>query len=406
MLAQSETPPRAAFFWYLSSSSLSLASMSLQGLLITWIFVGVLGETPSVYGNSRALINAAPLLILLIGGFVGDRFDARRLLFILSVCIAAAPVLLSLGLDRLNVWMMIAFGAATTVMSSLSDPARQGIINRVSRLDVQRSIALVTIVPSLVGIASMSFGTQLERFGLATVLLIVAGFYLCAAFAVLGLPTLSPAKQERVRVLEGFRAMVQVPLIRRLMGMNFVSAIFNAGGYMIVMPYVLMEHYAGGSLPIGDGTLFTAMFIAFTIGSTGATVALFWLMPLRNPGRVFVAFQLYRIFVILGIWVQPSPWFFMLFVLLWGINMGVNSTVVRSTIQELAPIEHRAKILGFYIVTFTMSSILASWLLGHVVEWFGALNALLPGIAISVGLFLYGRYRSGYWDFRSPSFAA
>jgi len=42
-------------------------------------------------------------------------------------------------------------------------------------------------------------------------------------------------------------------------------------------------------------------------------------------------------------------------------------------------------------------------ILGYAVEYLGALNALLPGVVISVGLYLYGRYWSGYWEFVSPS---
>ncbi len=382
-----------------------MAAMSLQGLLITWILVGVLEESASVYGESRALINAAPMVILLIGGFVGDRVDARRYLFTLSLLVSMVPLLLTFGVATLSTWMVIAFGAGTTLLSSLADPAKQGMINRVSKFDVQRSIALVTIVPSLVGIAAMSLGTQLERFGLVAVLLILGGIYACAAMTVLGLPDLPPLKRERVKVIDGFKSILQVSIVRRLMGMNFVSAIFNAGGYMVVMPYILMEYYAGGLLPFGDDTLLTMMFIAFTVGSTGSTIALFWLMPLTNPGKIYISMQLFRVFVIVGIWLQPNPWLFMLFVMLWGINMGITSTLVRSTIQEMAPPEHRTKVLGFYLFTFTLSSIIASFLLGHIVEWLGSLTALLPGVLISIGLFLYGRYFSGYWVYRSPSFS-
>lgn len=381
-----------------------MAAMSLQGLLLTWILVGVLEESASVYGESRALINAAPLIILFIGGFAGDRFDARRLLFALSLMTALVPLLLILGVSNLNVWMVVAFGAATAMLSSLADPARQGMINRVSRLDIQRSIALVTIVPSLVGIGAMSVGSLLESFGLVSVLLILVGFYAAAAFAVLGLPDLPPIRKERIDVVEGFRNVLSVPIIRNLFGMNFISAIFNAGAYIVVMPYILMGHYADGTLPIGDATLLTAMFIAFTIGSTGSTIVLYWLMPLKHPGKVFILLQLFRILVIVGIWIEPPPWLFLMFVAMWGINMGVNSTLVRSTLQEMAPPAHRSKVLAFYLFTFTLSSILASLILGYIVEWLGPLNALLPGVVISIGLYLYGRYWSGYWEFASPSF--
>lgn len=383
-----------------------MAAMSLQGLLIVWILVGVLQESADVYGESRALITFPPLLIYLIGGVAGDRVDARRLLIVLTALTAVVPVLLAAVADVINIWLVIAFGASTALLGALADPTRQGIINRVSHLDVQRSIAIVAIVPSLVSIAAMTLGIKVEELGLAPVLLTIALFYALAAVAFLGLPTLQPDADERVSVLEGFRASMGIPLVRRLIGMNFVSAIFNAGGYMVVMPYILMENYAGGVLPVDDDALFTAMFIAFTIGSTGSMIVLFWLMPLRLPGRVFLALQLFRVFVILGIWIQPSPWLFMTFVMLWGINMGVTSTLVRSTIQELAPPSHRAKVLGFYLFSFTLSGILASLILGYIVEWIGAINALLPGVAISIGLFLYGYRWSGYWDYRSNSAVA
>ena len=377
--------------------------MSLQGLLITWILVGVLQESASVFGESRALMNAAPLVILLVGGFAGDYFDARRLLFTLSLMTACVPLILALGVDQLNVWMVIAFGSTTSLLSFLADPAKQGIINRITTLDIQRTIALVTIVPSLVGIAAMGVGALLEQLGLVIVLFVLASLYALASFSVLGLPKLPPLTSQRINLREGIKGVMSVPLIRNLLGMNFVSAIFNAGAYMIVMPYVLMEHYAGGVLPISDETLMTSMFIAFTIGSTGSTIALFWLMPLKHPGKLYISLQIYRIFVILGIWIQPPSWAFLIFVCLWGVNMGITSTLIRSTLQELAPPEHRAKVLGFYLFTFTLSSILAAYILGYVVEWLGALNALLPGVLISLGLFAYGRFWSGYWQFRSPS---
>ena len=303
----------------------------------------------------------------------------------------------------MQLWMVIAFGASIAMLSSLADPAKQSMISRISPLDMQRSIALVTIVPSLVSIGAMSFGTQLEQFGLVPVLLILAGIYGLSAFAIFGIPRLPPVQAERFSLIEGFRGIWVIPIVRRVMGMNFVSAIFNAGGYMVVMPYILMENYMGGAFPLGDDALFTAMFMTFTVGSTGATMVLYWLMPLKHPGKVYTALQLFRVLIIVGIWLQPPAWLFLCFVCMWGINMGVTSTLVRSTLQEMAPEEHRSKVLGFYLFTFMLSSILASLILGYVVEEIGALNALLPGVVISLGLYLYGRYGSGFWEFRSPS---
>ena len=382
-----------------------MAGMYLHNLLITWIFIGVLQESAAVYGESRALIQGVPLIIYVIGGIVGDRIDARRLLFLLTLATALIPLLMVLGLAKLELWMVILFGVSIALLTSLADPAKQGILNRITRMDVQRTVAAVTLVPSFVSIVALSLGTQLEDpdTGLAPVLLGLAVIYGLAAFSFLGLPKLPPLEQARISVVAGFKLAWSAPLIRRLIGMNFISAIFNAGGYQVVMPFVLQAHYSGGLLPVDDATLFTWMMIAFTIGSTAATILLFFVMPLRHPGKVFSVLQLVRIAVILGIFIQPSIWLFLMLVMFWGANMGITTTLIRSTIQEIAPAAQRALILGFFFFSFTLSSTIAYPFLGYMVEWLGPLNALLPGAVISLGLYFYGRHLSGYWPYQSAS---
>ena len=61
-------PPRSAYPWFLTSSSLWLAGMSLQGFLFTWLLVGVLERPADEAGFARSLAELPPLAVLFLGG--------------------------------------------------------------------------------------------------------------------------------------------------------------------------------------------------------------------------------------------------------------------------------------------------------------------------------------------------
>jgi len=363
--------------------------------VVTWLLLGVLEESAAVYGESRALMGIPPLILLIVGGVYADRINPRMMLFVISLFAVFVPLVLIAVLGVLHVYMVVAFGTAIALINALGDPARQAMVNRVTRIDIQRSIVIVTVIPSFIGIFGMLFGTQLENFGIAPILLILSGLFLLSALAVLGLPKLEPITTARIGLIDGWKAFWQTHLVRRVIGMNFVSAIFNAGGYMVAMPLIATRVYEG------DAAFLTYMFVCFTIGSTGSNVVLFFLMPLMYPGRTFIAMQLTRALIILGVLIQPSDVIFLVLVGLWGVNMGVTSTLVRTTVQELAPAEHRAKILSFLLFGFMLSSPISAFILGWLIELTDPLTGLIPGIPISVGIFVYGLFFSGLWHYRA-----
>jgi MFS family permease len=109
-----------------------------------------------------------------------------------------------------------------------------------------------------------------------------------------------------------------------------------------------------------------------------------------------------RVAVLLVLMLEPPLWLFLLALFGWGVNMGVASTLVRTSVQELAEPRLRAQILAILLVSFMVSAPVSSVLLGLLVEWSDPLTGLWPGIAVSLLIFLAGRYRGGLWDHRSP----
>ena len=397
---QKESPPRSAYPWYLLSSSLWMGGMSMQGFLFTWLLVGILEIAPDQVGLTRSIAELPPLVMLLLGGLLGDRINGRSYLASMHLLMCLPPLVVAMvfELGLLSYWWVVLFGLLMSAIQALSDPARQAILSRVARFDAQRAVTLMTLVTSLVGIGGVAIGGQLENLGLAPVLAAQALLFGLGIFAVQQLPQLPVgAGRRRAKFTAGLRAVWRLRLIRNVIGLNFLSGLFNAGAYVVVIPFIVKDVYAGGA------GMYSWVVIVFTIGSIGSSLLLLVFMPLRHPGRRFLAMQLNRVLILLIIWSEPPLWLFYAALVAWGVNAGVTTTLARSIVQELAPPDQRAQILSILLLSFMAAAPISSLLLGQVIEQFNPLSALLPGVVISFVIFGIGLARSGLWEYESAT---
>lgn len=379
--------------------------MSLQGFLMTSLLVVVLDLPADRTGWARLMSELPPLAILLLGGFLGDRRNSRGYLMTMHLLMAIPPLLIATvyGFGALGYWWVVLFGVLMASVQSLSDPARQSTLSRVTQLDIQRAVTLMTIVTSLVGLLGFLLGSQLENWGVVTVLVLQSMLFFVGILAIYQLPSLpaltakSASGTPRQALRRGLTAAWRLPLVRNIIGLNFLSSLFNAGAYIVAVPYIVTQVYGGSA-----ATLAQAM-IVFTIGSISSNLILLKYMPLKRPGRLFLVMQLTRILILLVLWFKPAPWLFYLMLVIWGLNMGVTTTLVRTTVQELAPANDRAQILSILLLSFMVSSPISAVVLGYLIEGASPINALLPGIFISLLIFFVGRRYSGLWDYQPAS---
>jgi Transmembrane secretion effector len=269
-------------------------------------------------------------------------------------------------------------------------------LSRVARTDIQRTVTLMTIVTSLVGLVGVWVGGQLERIGLVQVLLLQGLLFAAGAIAVHRLPAMPvTAGRARPHVLEGIRASWRLPLIRNVIGLNFLSSLFNAGAYIIAVPFIVKDVY------FGDADFFATVIIVFTVGSIGSNIVLLRYMPLHRPGQLFIWMQITRVAILGVLYLKPNLAIFHLCILAWGLNMGVTTTLVRTTVQELAPDEHRAQILSVLLLSFMVSAPVSAMLLGTLIAGYDPLAALLPGVVVSLVIFVVGLFWSGLWAYES-----
>ncbi len=124
-------------------------------------------------------------------------------------------------------------------------------------------------------------------------------------------------------------------------------------------------------------------------------------MPLLRPGRLFMLMQLTRVVILAVLWMRPSLWLFYVAIVAWGFNMGITTTLVRTTVQELAEEPHRAQILSMLLVSFMISAPASSVLLGWLIAGYDPLTALIPAIVMSLVIFGIGVTSSGLWRYRA-----
>ncbi len=377
-----------------------MAAMSLQGFLITWMMVGILQAPADQVGFGRALIEMPGLVILLVGGVLADRTDGRRLLVGMHLAIAIPSLVIATVVHGglLSFWVVIAFGIAVSGLQAASDPARQSILSRVTRTDIQRTVTLMTIITSLAGLCGVWLGGKLDSIGLVVMLLLQAACFAIGAEAARRMPAMPPSPARgRPDLLAGITATWRIPLIRNIIGLNFLSSLVNAGAYIVAIPFIVKEVYHG------DATFFSSVMVVFTAGSIGSNVIMLRFMPMLRPGRLFLLMQLTRVVILGVLWIKPSVPVFFAAMFAWGLNMGVTTTLVRTTVQELADGVHRAQILSVLLVSFMISAPLSSMLLGSLIAGYDPLTALIPGVVISLVIFAIGVASSRLWQYEAPT---
>jgi predicted MFS family arabinose efflux permease len=380
----------------------------MQQLLVSWLLIGVLLLPADQVGPLQALIGIPGIFLMLWGGASADRADPRTLLIRVYAFSPVLPLFL-IAVDQVNAISVIAvslWGLGMSVVTSFSMPAQQAILNRVSGAALQQGVSASTAVGFLVQMGGLMLAGQMDRIGLSSVLIVQA---VCLAVGALAIRRISPApppqssgpKETALQTIAaGFRATLENRAIFQVLTINFASSIFNAGAFMTVFPFIIKRVYDG------DAALLAIMMTVFYAGATLSNLLMYKLMPFQQPGRLFLLMQLSRILILLLLWIEPSWWLLVLATVAWGVNMGFTTTLARTIVQESAAAEFRGRILSVFTLGMMGSAPIGAILLGIIIEAFGTLNALLPAMALSLTLFLYGVLGTSVWSYRSPTSAA
>jgi MFS family permease len=143
----------------------------MQATALSWVVLTQLTDNDATaMGITMALQFAPPLLLVGVTGWVADRFERRRLLFLTQGLLMVLGLVIGalLLLDVMNLWTMYAFAFALGVVAAFDNPARQAFVSDlVARENASNAVALNAasfntarmIGPAVAGFVIVAVGT-------------------------------------------------------------------------------------------------------------------------------------------------------------------------------------------------------------------------------------------------------
>ena len=391
------------FKLYLGSTAFSGIAFAMQQLLLSWTLIGILEVPASQVGLIQAAAGIPGIFVMLLGGVRADDTDPRTLLIRVYLFAPVLPLFLItvVQLQQLSIQAVLLWALGMSFCVSYSSPAQQTILNRIASSSVQKAVSAATAVGFLVQIFGLGIAGTIDKFGLSPALAFQATCVGLGAFAVRRLhpqpPVIEKTESPFKNLADGFSEIYKQRDIMQTLIINFTSSVFNAGAFMTVFPFIVKEIYGGNAF------LLSFLMVIFYAGATISNLLMIRVMPLVRPGRIFLIMQLSRMVILGLIWFQPVFWVFALACVGWGLNMGVTMTLARTIVQESATAEYRARIMSVYSLGLLGSAPIGALILGSLIDSLGILNALIPAISISIGLFVYGIIFTNVYNYRSPT---
>lgn len=369
-------------FW--GGQTLSLIGTWMQSVGEGWLALQL--------SNSALLVgvvagaSALPVLLLsLYGGVVADRNDKLKVVRIAqSLLLVQASVLWWFTWSHhLNIHWLILLATINGTISAFEIPARQSfIVELVGREDLVDAIALNSagfnlarvIGPSIAAIVIGTLGAQ-WCFALNSMsyLAVLAGLFM------INVPAWQRADSGVSPVeglLEGFRYMRDAPLIRVMMRVVGVTAVFGMP-FLAMMPVVARDVVHSGAG--GYGILLACVGVGALIGA----LSLAGLGQRMARGKLFV-WATYGFSAGIGVFslmhsIIPAAGM-LVFV---GFAMMVMGALANGLLQSIAPDELRGRVVSAYIFVSVGLVPIGSFISGALAKMIGVEWAL-GGCAVIV----------------------
>ena len=362
--------PQFLYLW--GASSISITSFFLMNIARGWL---VLEMTDSAFlvTASQAASMLPQLFTALIGGFVADRFDRKKVilyaeLFNMAVLLFFAVLVI---VDVIEVWQIFAISFLNGISFSIGFPARTSAVPvMVERRDIASAVALFTTVFSAGQLLGPAMAGQLiNTFGMGTTFLSSSLVLLLAIALLMPLNTKATWGSHNAglsmwqSIAEGITYVRQSKLVLGLMMLGFGATMFGFP-FMSILPV-----FARDVLDVGaDGLGWLA-----AMQGVGALFGSVIVAAMRSHNQVKVltiAGSLGLPALVLLFALSPVYFLSLIVVLLLGFFFQVFMTSNFTQVQIVVPDAIRGRVLSIRMIIFGMGP-LGMILLGTFAEIIG-----------------------------------
>ena len=390
--------------WYLVSSASFVIPLGVGQLLLPWLLAIYLEESATRIGLAQMIAQLPVVMLVLWGGWLGDRMDQRRLLIYLTGIMTIPPLVLAAIFywGSVTYLVVVLYSVIMGCFMAFVQPARDALVNRVAGQRIQQVVTITVGLQWGVQIIGFAIGSTADFVGPTILLLLISLFMGAAMLAVKLIPPLEEIENEATdgivsQIKDGLRIAWSNLKIRTAMLQILALAVFFSGAYLVLLPVMIRELYGGGSLGLAGGFGFNLA------GTVLATLVLMKTGRIRYPGRALIFGTVFSCSFLLTLTLPLVDWLFYLILFFWGAGGGLIVIMSRSIVQENAPDTHRARIMSIFSLAMMGGSPIGSLLMGLLIDQVGVhMATLFPVIGMIItALFLL--VRLPLWGIQSAS---
>ena len=384
--------------YYLVGTGTWFLAYGIQSVMFAWLVTMVLRESPERVGFAQMALLLPGTLLILIGGSYADRFGGRKVVVIAQsfAVLASGYLLFIVGGDRLTYPLLVAYAVLMGIAQAFATPARDGLLNEVAEGRLQRTVMLTSI---------MQFGLQMVGFIVASLsdrlgpeiiigtqmLALLVGVFGFARIRIGASPAVAIPPRLLRSVIEGAKTVFGSPSMRVVMMQNVAMAMFFMGSYIVTMPILVREVFAGSAQDLAF------MNGANSLGLVSTILLLLRLGDVQRQGRALLFSQGVGAVVLAGAAVAPSFSLWVLALFVWGVCGGAAMTMSRTIMQEQAPEAQRGRVMSFYSFSFMGAGPVGALVCGYLVEVFGPQSALMIAAGCMLAVILVVGLASKLW---------
>jgi MFS family permease len=364
---------------------ISLAGTQMQQVAINW-HIYILTKSPVALGLI-GLMRVVPIIVFsLIGGAIADARDRRRVLVVTQIAMmffAATLGLLTIT-GLINAPLIYALAALTAAAGAFDSPARQALYpNLVPQEHLTNAVSLINLSRQTASILGPTLaGFVIAALNVEAVYWINAASFLAVLAALVLMKTpaqksLGASSVSLSAVGEGFRFVIQSPIILSTMLLDFLATFFSSATSLL--PIFASEILNVGAQGLG------ILYGAESIGAIIAGAIMSLIGNLKRQGAILLgAVAAYGVATTLY---GMSDLFILSIVLLAFVGAADTvSTILRNTIRQLSTPDHlRGRMTSVNMIFFMGGPQLGNLEAGIAAALFGAPLAVISG-GIATGL--------------------
>jgi len=395
----------------------------LQGVLFPYLVRVALKGSAGQLGIAQMCLSLPATFLILIGGLIADRVDVRRQITRLYTLSTIPYFLLGVLLitGGFSYPVMIVYALAVGATGAFTLPTRDALLARVAPSaeagGIQRAVSLASLAQFSGQIIAMTIAAGSRFFGIVPLLFLQAGVMGGGAFLAGRLrPRAPPPKSDRgtgnliafalSELGAGMKAVIASRVIGALTLISFGVAATIVGSMQVLLPLLVQSYFPPDLPPDQQPRIASALAIFTLFFWLGTISAAMWLVRVGMPAHKGRAYLLAvvtsgAILCIEGIHMPFAVFCGLNY--LWGISNGVNITIGRGVVQELAEEHLRARILSVFAFAFMAGGPIGAVAWGFLAGAIGPHNAILVPGSIAIVMALAAAVVTPLWHMTLPN---